>query len=89
MEERVGSKIACPFPCTLEVFIRIQLSNSYTKKIERKSMEFSKTASQNADHIPPPDSLLLICFSYPDPSLTLPFIDMAMQGPVVERSCSE
>ena len=52
-------------------------------------MEFPKTASQNADHTPPSDSLLLICFPYPGPSLTLSFIDMAAQGPIVERLCSE
>jgi len=86
-EERVGGKIACPLPCTLEVFIRIQLSKSHTKKTERKLTKFPKTASQNADHVPPSDPSLLICSPYPDPSLRFPFTDMAAWGPVVEKSC--
>jgi len=52
-------------------------------------MEFPKTASQNADYVPPSDPSLLICSPYLGPSLTLPFIDMAVWGPVVERSCSK
>jgi len=52
-------------------------------------MEFPKTASQNADHVPLSNPSLLICFSYLGPFLRLPFIDMATWGPVVERSCSE
>ena len=51
--------------------------------------EFSKTASQNADHIPPSNPLLLICSPYLGPSLRLPFINMATWGPVVERLHSE
>ena len=89
MEERVGIRLFIPFFCTLEVFVRVQLSESHTKKIERNSMEFSRTASQNADHASPSDPLLLICFFYPGPSLILPVINMAMWGPVVERLCSE
>ena len=73
----------------IEVFIRVQLSESYTKKIERKLMEFSKTVSQNADHVPPSDPSLLICSSYLGPSLRLSFIGMTTWEPVVERSCSE
>ena len=52
-------------------------------------MKFPKTASQNADHVLPSNPSLLICSSYPGPSLRLPFINMAAQGPVVERLCSE
>jgi len=52
-------------------------------------MEFSRTASQNADQFSPANPSLLICSLYPGPSLTLSFIDMAGRGPVVERSCSE
>jgi len=89
VEKRIGVRLLFSFSCTLEVFIRIQLSDSYTKKIKRKSTEFPGIASQNADHISPPDLLLLIYSPYPGPFLTLPFIDMAMQGPVVERSRSE
>ena len=88
-EKRVGGKITCPFSHALEVFIRIQLFEPHTKKIERKLTEFPKTASQNADHVPPSDPSLLICSPYPGPSLRLPFINVAMQGPVVERLCSE
>jgi len=88
-EEKVRGKIACPFPRTLEVFIRIQLSESHTKKIERKSTEFPKTASQNADHVPLSDPSLLIRSPYPSPSLRFPFIDMATWGSVVGRSCSK
>ena len=69
--------------------MRIQLSKSHIKKTERKSMEFPKTASQNADHVPLSDPSLFICSPYLGPSLTLSFIDMAAWGPVVERSCSK
>ena len=88
MEEKVRGKIACPLPCTLEVFIKIQLSKSHTKKIERKSTEFPKTASQNANHVPPSDLSLLIHSPYPSLSLRFPFIDIATQGPVVVRLTS-
>ena len=50
-------------------------------------MEFPKTASQNADHVPLSDPSLLICSPYLGPSLRFPFIDMAIQGPVIERLC--
>ena len=40
-------------------------------------MEFSKTASQNADYVPPSDPSFLICSPYPSPSLRFPFIDVA------------
>jgi len=40
------SETACPFPLTLEVFIRVQLSKSHTKKIERNPTEFPRTANQ-------------------------------------------
>ena len=69
------------------VIIRVQLSKSHTKKIERKSREFPRTTSQNAFHVSLSNPSLLICSLYPDPSLTLPFIDMAMQGPVVDILC--
>ena len=82
-------RLLVPFSHALEVFIRIQLSKSHTKKIERKSTEFSKTASQNADYVPLSDPSLLIWSPYPSPSLKFPFIDMAMQGPVIERLCSK
>ena len=88
-EEKVRGKIAFSFSHTLEVFIRIQLFESHTKKIERKSAEFPKIASQNADHVPPFDSSLLIRSPYPSPSLRFPFIDIATWGPVVERLCSK
>jgi len=52
-------------------------------------MEFPKTVSQNADHIPLSNPSLLIRSSYPGPSLRLPFIDMAMRGPAIERLCLE
>ena len=52
-------------------------------------MEFPKTASQNADHVPPFDPLLLIHSPYLGPSLRLSFIDVAMWGPIIERSCSK
>ena len=78
VEEKVEGKIVCPFPRTLEVFIRIQLSKSHTKKTERKSTEFPKTASQNADHVPLSDPSLLICSPYPGPSLRFPFINVAV-----------
>ena len=77
-EEKVRGKIACSSSCTLEVFIRIQLFESHTKKIERKSAEFSKTASQNADHVLPFNSSLLVRPPYPSPSLRFSYIDMAM-----------
>ena len=67
----------------------MQLSKSHTKKIKRKSTEFPKIASQNADHVPPSDPSLLICSPYLGPSLRFPFFDMAMRGPVIERSCSK
>ena len=89
IEERVGVRLLVPFPCTLEVFIRIQLSESHTKKTERKLTEFPKTASQNADHVPSSDPSFLIHSLYPGPSLRLPFIDVAAWGPVIERSCSK
>jgi len=89
MEERVGVRLLVPFPHTLEVFIRIQLSESHTKKTERKLTEFPKTASQNADHVPPSNPSFLICFPYLGPSLRLPFINVAAWGPVIERSCSK
>ena len=89
MDEKVGGKIACPFPRTLEVFIRIQLSESHIKKTKKKSTEFPKTASQNADHVLPSDSSLLICSPYLGSFLRLPFINMATWGPVVERLCSK
>ena len=50
-------------------------------------MEFPKTASQNADHVPLSDPSLLIYSSYSGPSLKFPFIDMVAWGPVVERLC--
>ena len=77
------------FPRTLEVFIRIQWSELHTKKTEKKSTEFPKTVSQNANHVPLSNPSLLIRSPYLGPSLTLPFINMAMQGPVVERLCSK
>ena len=43
--EKGRDKVACSFSQTLEVFIRIQLSTSHTKKTERKSTEFPKTTS--------------------------------------------
>jgi len=52
-------------------------------------MEFPKTASQNADHVPLSDPSLFIHSPYPSPSLKFPFIDMAVRGPVIERSCSK
>ena len=52
-------------------------------------MEFPKTTSQNADHVPLSDSSLLIRSPYLGPSLRLPFIDVATWRPVVERSCSK
>jgi len=67
----------------------MQLFESHTKKIERKLTEFPKTASQNTDHAPPSDLLLLIHSPYPSPFLRFPFIDMATQGPIVERLCSK
>ena len=62
-----GGQIACPFPRTLEVFIRIQLSEPHTKKIERKSTASSKIASKNADHPlhPIPHSLFVLSLSEP------------------------
>ena len=82
-------EIASPFPCTLKVFIRIQLSKSYIKKTERKSMEFPKTASQNTDYVSLSNPSFLICSFYLGPSLRLSFTNMAVQGPIVERLCSE
>ena len=52
-------------------------------------MKFPKTASQNADYVPLSDPSLPICSPYLGPSLTLPFIDIATWGPVVERLCSK
>ena len=52
-------------------------------------MEFPKTASQDADHVPLSNPSLLICSPGPGPSLRLPFIDMTAWGPVVERLRSE
>ena len=46
-------------------------------KVNENSTEFSKTTSQNANHVPLSDLLLLIHSSYLGPSLRLPFIDMA------------
>ena len=89
MEEKVGVRLLVPFPCTLEVFIRIHMSKSHTKKTERNSTEFPKTASQNADHVPLSDPSLLICSLYLGSFLTLPFINIAAWGPIVERSCSK
>jgi len=52
-------------------------------------MEFPKTASQNADHVPPSDPSFLIHSPYPGSSLRFPFINVAAWGPVIERSCSK
>ena len=52
-------------------------------------MEFPKTASQNVDYVPLSGPLLFIHSPYPGSFLRFSFIDIATQGPVVERLCSK
>ena len=52
-------------------------------------MEFPRIASQNADYVSSSNLSLLIHTLYLGPSLILSFINVAAQGPVIERLHSE
>ena len=84
-KEKVDVRLFFSFSHTLEVFIRVQLSKSHTRKIERNPTELPRTASQEYWLCFSIQSLFHYFFPSLGPSLILSVIDMAMQGPLIKK----